>query len=132
MKTDNQIAATGSVTATPLTLLRAEGVFVFILSILLYAHTGAPWWRFAVLLLVPDIFMAGYWLGPRWGAIFYNFAHTYIGPVLLAGFVVVSSHPALLPYSLIWAAHIAMDRALGYGLKYPTGFKQTHLGLQGA
>ena len=25
-----------------------------------------------------------------------------------------------------------MDRALGYGLKYPTGFKKTHLGWQGA
>ncbi len=76
--------------------------------------------------------MAGYWLGPRWGAIFYNSAHTYIGPVLLAGFAVVSSRPGLLPYSLIWTAHIAMDRALGYGLKYPSGFKKTHLGWQGA
>jgi hypothetical protein len=132
MKTENQIAAPGAVTAAPLILLRAEGVFVFILSILLYAHTGASWWRFAVLLLVPDLSMAGYWLGPRWGAIFYNFAHTYIDPLLLAAFAVVSSHPGLLPYSLIWTAHIAMDRALGYGLKYPTGFKKTHLGWQGA
>jgi hypothetical protein len=132
MKTENQIAPTGAVTAAPLTLLRAEGFFVFILSIVLYAHTGASWWRFAALLLVPDLFMAGYWLGPRWGAILYNFAHTYIGPVLLVGFAVVSSYPALLPYSLIWTAHIALDRALGYGLKYSTGFKKTHLGWLGA
>jgi len=29
--------------------------------------------------------------------------------------------------SLIWIAHIGIDRVLGYGLKYPTAFKDTHL-----
>jgi hypothetical protein len=29
---------------------------------------------------------------------------------------------------LIWIAHIGLDRAIGYGLKYPTGFRDTHLG----
>jgi len=67
MKTDKQIAAPGTVIAAPLILLRAEGAFVFILSILLYAHTGASWWRFGALLLVPDVLMAGYWLGPHRG-----------------------------------------------------------------
>jgi hypothetical protein len=33
----------------------------------------------------------------------------------------------LLPYGLIWIVHIGMDRMLGFGLKYPTGFKETHL-----
>ena len=28
---------------------------------------------------------------------------------------------------LIWLTHIGVDRAIGYGLKYPTGFKDTHL-----
>lgn len=28
-------------------------------------------------------------------------------------------------------AHIGMDRLLGYGLKYPTGFRHTHLGRIG-
>jgi len=28
---------------------------------------------------------------------------------------------------LIWLVHIGADRLLGYGLKYPTGFKDTHL-----
>jgi len=132
MKINNQSTGDGAVTAASLILLRAEGAFVFILSILLYAHTAASLWRFAALLLVPDVLMAGYWLGPRWGATFYNFAHTYLGPVLLAGFAVVTSRTELLPYSLIWTAHIAMDRALGYGLKYPTRFKDTHLGSLGA
>lgn len=30
----------------------------------------------------------------------------------------------------IWAGHIGADRALGYGLKFPTGFTDTHLGRQ--
>jgi hypothetical protein len=29
--------------------------------------------------------------------------------------------------SLIWAAHIGLDRMLGFGLQYPTRFKDTHL-----
>jgi len=29
--------------------------------------------------------------------------------------------------ALVWLAHIGFDRFFGYGLKYPTGFKDTHL-----
>jgi hypothetical protein len=32
-----------------------------------------------------------------------------------------------LQLALIWLAHIGADRALGYGLKYPTRFQDTHL-----
>ena len=32
---------------------------------------------------------------------------------------------------LIWLAHVGVDRALGYGLKYGTGFGDTHLGRIG-
>jgi hypothetical protein len=39
----------------------------------------------------------------------------------------VGSHEAALQIALIWLAHIGVDRMLGYGLKYPTGFKDTHL-----
>ncbi len=131
MKTNTQSIDFGSVTGGPLKLLRWEGVFIFILSILLYAQTGAGWWRFALLLLAPDVAMAGYWLGARWGAIFYNVAHSYIGPLALGGIAVAAAQTAWIPYLLIWSAHIAMDRALGYGLKYPDAFKNTHLGHLG-
>ncbi|MDD9911252.1 MAG: DUF4260 family protein, partial [Ahrensia sp.] len=36
-----------------------------------------------------------------------------------------------LAIALIWAAHISGDRALGYGLKYESNFKHTHLGKIG-
>jgi hypothetical protein len=37
--------------------------------------------------------------------------------------------PMLLQASLIWFAHIGFDRALGFGLKFPLGFRVTHLGV---
>jgi hypothetical protein len=129
MKTDTQTLESACVTGAPLVWLRLEGAIVFILSILLYANVGASWWRFAALLLIPDAAMAGYWLGARWGAILYNLAHSYVGPLTLAMFAIAGKNVALTPYLLIWTAHIGMDRALGYGLKYSAGFKMTHLGF---
>jgi hypothetical protein len=39
--------------------------------------------------------------------------------------------PLLLSIAMIWLAHIGIDRALGYGLKYLAGFGFTHLGRIG-
>ena len=39
--------------------------------------------------------------------------------------------PLVTALALILLAHIAVDRALGYGLKRSTGFKDTHLGQIG-
>lgn len=71
--------------------------------------------------------MLGYLLNPRLGAATYNLAHTLTLPLALL-FLSYLRH-WLLPASiaLIWTAHIAFDRLLGYGLKYPTFFKDTHL-----
>jgi hypothetical protein len=75
--------------------------------------------------------MAGYWLGARWGAVCYNVAHSYGVPAVLMGMAMLTGHAAWLPYLFIWSAHIGMDRALGYGLKYPDSFKHTHLSWVG-
>jgi hypothetical protein len=108
-------------------LLRAEGAAVFILSLLLYLHSGASWWLFAALLLTPDLAMLPYLLNSRAGAAAYNLAHNYVLPLILAAVMLGSHGQRLLPYLLIWTSHIGMDRMMGYGLKYPSGFKQTHL-----
>jgi hypothetical protein len=71
--------------------------------------------------------MIGYLGSPKLGAITYNAVHTYVGPLLLAGYSAGTGHGAMLLLSLIWAAHIGLDRMLGYGLKYPAEFKDTHL-----
>ena len=75
--------------------------------------------------------MAAYLAGPRAGAIVYNAAHSYLAPMALmtTGFAI--SQPLVLSIAMIWLAHIGVDRALGYGLKYSAGFGFTHLGRVG-
>ena len=75
---------------------------------------------------------AAYLAGPKVGAIVYNAAHSYMAPVslMVAGFAL--SSPLTLSIAMIWMAHIGIDRALGYGLKYSAGFGFTHLGRIGA
>jgi hypothetical protein len=111
----------------PRTLLRAEGAAVFIAVTALYFHFGHPWWLFLALALAPDLSMVGFLADARTGAVSYNLAHTYVLPVALAAAGVLFEVEALVQVGLIWAAHIGADRALGYGLKYPSGFKDTHL-----
>lgn len=112
-------------------LLRAEGLAAAALTLLLYARTGASWWLFAVLWLAPDLSMLGYLAGSCRGARVYNAVHTYFVPGVLAFLALVLRTDALLPIALIWANHIAVDRLLGYGLKYADGFGYTHLGRTG-
>ncbi len=95
---------------------------------ILYRALGASWGRFAALFLAPDLAMLGYVFGKKIGAHTYNSAHTYAGPFLLWSIGYFTNLPSLLPLGAIWIAHIGIDRLLGYGLKYDTGFKDTHLG----
>lgn len=116
---------------SPLVLLRLEGLAVAAVTFLLYARTGASWWLFAALWLAPDLSMLGYLYRPCWGARLYNAAHTYVLPGVLVFAALLLGAKAQLPVALIWINHIAIDRLLGYGLKYSTGFGWTHLGRIG-
>jgi len=111
----------------PALLLRIEEGGLLIAAILLYAHFHLSWVLFAALFLAPDLFMLGYLASPRAGAAIYNLVHTLTGPVILFAAAYATHHPPALAIALIWAAHIAFDRLLGYGLKYPDRFKDTHL-----
>jgi hypothetical protein len=109
--------------------LRLEGCAVLLLAIALYARGDHSWILFVVLFLAPDLSFAGYLAGPRVGAVAYNLVHSYLGPAVLAAALLLAGLSPALP--IIWAGHIGFDRALGYGLKYPTGFSDTHLGRIG-
>ncbi|MBD9668562.1 uncharacterized protein DUF4260 [Variovorax beijingensis] len=124
---DQAVAARGGVRA----LLRLEGAAVLGVALAAYAQFGAGWGAFALWLLVPDLSLLGYLAGPRTGAALYNAAHSYVGPVLLLALGVLAAMPWAVAGSLIWLAHIGVDRALGYGLKYAAGFATTHLGRIG-
>lgn len=111
----------------PRLLLHGEGLVVFIGSILLYADQGYSGWVFVLLLLSFDLSMVGYLVNPRLGSWGYNLAHTYISPAVLLAVAWALDAPLGLQIALIWTAHIGMDRLVGYGLKYATSFKETHL-----
>jgi hypothetical protein len=55
--------------------------------------------------------------------------HSYIGPIVLCLLLLAGGHTLGVP--LVWSAHIGFDRLLGYGLKYPSSFGDTHLGRTG-
>jgi uncharacterized protein DUF4260 len=117
-------AHTGAVRAW----LSAEGLCVAALSVLLYLHLGSSWWMFAGLLLAPDLAILPYLLNPRIGSVSYNVVHSYLLPLGLVTVAIAAHRGGMLPILLIWTAHIGLDRFLGYGLKYPTAFSDTHLG----
>jgi Domain of unknown function (DUF4260) len=112
-------------------VLRLEGAAAFAAAIALYGHGGFSWLAFAVLFLAPDLSMLAYLVGPRAGAFAYNLVHTYALalPLAFAGFALGS--PVVSALALILIAHIGWDRMLGYGLKYASGFGDTHLGRTG-
>ena len=121
----------GTVTGGPKILLRLEGLTLFAGMTLLYAVWGGSWWVYALLFLVPDLSFAAYLAGPRFGAIVYNAAHSYMAPVAMMTSSFALASPLWLSIAMIWMAHIGIDRALGYGLKYSAGFGFTHLGRIG-
>jgi hypothetical protein len=108
-------------------LLRLEGLVLLAAAVALYATQGFGWIAFGVLLLVPDLAALGYLIGVRAGSLSYNLAHALIVPVVLAVAAVLSGNALLLQLALIWLAHIGMDRAVGYGLKFSDSPRRTHL-----
>lgn len=112
-------------------LLRLEGLAAFILALVLYRQFGQGWTLFWSTVLLPDLAMLGYLAGPRIGAHCYNFTHTKLLPAMLAGVGLFTGASLPVALALIWFVHIGFDRMLGYGLKYPEGFKVTHLGTLG-
>jgi hypothetical protein len=111
----------------PAVLLRLEGAAVLGASIALYAHGDWSWLAYLLLFLAPDLSMLGYLAGPRIGALTYDLVHFTALPAGLGVAGVISDSGLPVQLALIWLGHIGIDRALGYGLKYPTGFRDTHL-----
>jgi Domain of unknown function (DUF4260) len=112
-------------------LLRLEGLAMFAVALAAYAQFGVGWSLFALLFLLPDAAFLAYLAGPRAGALAYNATHSDLGALALLAAGVLLGWPAASAAALIWFAHIGLDRALGFGLKYASGFRQTHLGVLG-
>lgn len=111
----------------PSRLLRLEGLAVLASALVLYFHADYSWLLLLLLILAPDLAALGYLGGPSVGAACYDVVHTYVLPIVLGVVGVLADAETAMQVALIWFAHIGVDRFLGYGLKYPTGFKDTHL-----
>jgi Domain of unknown function (DUF4260) len=111
----------------PRALLHAEGFAVAAAAIALYFYADYPWWLLVAFALAPDLSMVGYLGGTTIGAAAYNAAHTYSLPIALATIGLIVGAETAVQLGLIWLMHIGVDRTIGYGLKYRTDFKDTHL-----
>ena len=112
--------------------MRLEGAAVFVAGLAAYGWLGGPWLLLIPLLLLPDVSAIGYLRDPRVGAFTYNLVHNWafgLGPVSRS-----ASPSGSMPIEILGTvaiAHTGMDRAVGYGLKLPTSFHDTHLGRMG-
>jgi hypothetical protein len=121
----------GTTTGAVRTWLRIEGLAAFGLGVALFGMSGGNWLVLIPLLLLPDISAIGYLAGPRIGAFTYNLVHNWVPGFVALGVGVWLSSPAILIAAAILIAHVGMDRAVGYGLKLPSSFQDTHLGRMG-
>lgn len=113
------------------TILNLEEWGIFLLCIFLFSRLPFAWWWFPALLLLPDIGMLGYLAGPKVGAFTYNLLHHRSIAAIVAAYALWSGKPNWQLAAIILFAHISMDRAVGYGLKYEDSFTNTHLGIIG-
>jgi len=112
-------------------LLRAEQVALFVAGVVAYLALGGNWLLALPLLLVFDLSMVGYLTGPRTGAITYNLGHNLVVAAAVAGIGWWTGIGWVQLLAALWVAHIGMDRSLGFGLKLPSDFRDTHLGRIG-
>jgi hypothetical protein len=110
------------------TLLRLEEALMLVFAICLNFHLPYPGWYFWAWFLAPDVGFIGYAINTRVGALTYNVLHHKGIAILLYLSGLYFSLPAFQLAGLVLFGHSSFDRALGYGLKYPDSFKNTHLG----
>lgn len=122
------IAPVGAVDGAPRVILRIEGSVLLAAAVAAYAMSGGSWALFAALVLLPDLSMLGYLIDQRRGAVLYNLGHSTVLPAFCTAGGLWLGNDLATGGGLVWLAHIGIDRAMGYGLKYPDGFKSTHLG----
>jgi hypothetical protein len=112
-------------------ILRAERLAIAAAGVTLYIALGGSLLLLLPLLLAIDLSMIGYAVSPRVGAVTYNAAHNLVIALAVLG---VGWWMGLIWVQLlgaVWIAHVGVDRALGYGLKLPSDFRDTHLGRIG-
>lgn len=122
----------GSGTASDMKqLIKSEEAAMLLLSIFLWAQLHYAWYWWLVWILAPDLSMLAYLGGNRIGAIGYNFVHHKGVAIVVYLLGWYWSDRLLEGAGMILFGHSCMDRGMGYGLKYFSGFQDTHLGKIG-
>jgi uncharacterized protein DUF4260 len=110
----------------PRAFLHLEGATLLALGLGAYAHYDESWLMFVLLFFVPDVGVLGYLVNARLGAVTYNLTHSYPGPAIVMAAGLAADSGLVISLGLIWFAHVSFDRMLGFGLKYPSRFGDTH------
>jgi hypothetical protein len=103
------------------------GAIVFV-----YVREEVGWWPVVAFGLGPDLaLLLGAGKGLERGQLhpravpLYNAVHRFWGPLALGIAALAANLPAAwLVGALAWAAHVAVDRAVGYGLRTRDGFQR--------
>lgn len=114
---------------------RLENAVIAVSIVVALVAWGRMWWLPLATFVLFDLSALGYLISREAGALTYNLVHNYAPAALAAtawaGLEIAGLQAewlALLAAS--WGFHVAVDRALGFGLK--TGsFHDTHLGTFG-
>ena len=112
-------------------LIKLEEAAMFLLSIILISRLPFAWYWWLIWILAPDLSMLAYLGGNRVGAFGYNLVHHKGVAIMIYLAGLYTYHPALEFAGMILFGHSSMDRGMGYGLKYFSGFQDTHLGRIG-
>lgn len=113
-------------------LLKTEELAEALFALVVFAHLPYAWWVLPATFLLPDLSMVGYLAGPRVGAFCYNVAHHKAVALAVGAAGWWLGLPMLQLAGTVLLFHSAFDRLLGYGLKYASSFRDTHLDRVGA
>src|SRR5687767_13224187 len=109
-------------------LLNLEYMGITALSVYVLLNINPSLFLLAFSFFIPDLFAVGYLVNSKVGSFTYNLAHHQGTAALL----VITGHllgiTPVLYAGIVIFAHSSFDSILGYGLKYPDGFRSTHLG----
>ena len=75
--------------------------------------------------------MIGYAVNTKTGAVMYNLFHHKGIAIMIAAIGYFLQNEVVIVIGILLFAHSCFDRMLGYGLKYPDSFQNTHLGRIG-
>ena len=114
----------------PIFIRRLECTIILLGALYAYHQLGFSWLTFALLFFIPDLSLFVYVIGKKIGGTAYNMAHCFAWPVILGLVAWQLSNSTLQMVAVIWLAHCAFDRAIGWGLKYPDSFCNTDMGVK--